>query len=781
MTRYLTPSKIALLCLVSIYAEGVIPTSSIVPILSFLVSHLFPLESGDPSHLPTTRHGSDAVAIDELNKILSAHASSVPGRSVWELFLRKIWSLDCCDALEVYFANISSVLVKTREEQVCDKENGVAPETRQMLLSRYSPLGSFVRRAQLEFTRLQFHDAVKLWESFIKYRLPTYLAWARTNTSDEITAIDANLIELGLHSRSHLAQVVYGNIEHCAEDNKGFSTKDVERLLEFQIGELQRVGGRVPDDMKAQLEHVISSGVTVPSLLHYLRFLDSWRSGDYLSSFDNLHRYFDYTMHSRDRSFYQYALLNLAILHADFGCYEEAVSAMQEAISVARESNDMNCLNFCMSWLYHFCKALPVETNDVQTAGMLGNEKEGLTLLRAKAKESELWGLLSTTFLSEAKLELQNGESLASVFENIVKASHVNVTKNLVNSMGPLLLLQSSLFARIGIPHLSWLNCEIFRECYGDKAPLEDLLKCTFRSCQLLSQSGFYDEATSCINEISPRIRRSLKANQHWLYFSNLLKLRRGLHRNDKTAAEDILSQLQAAQLPDIDLSLDLCFLKADFMSRKGDYTNALQIVDETARSFQQENLDISVQIRLLCLKARIFAETGQPLRGFSLALRAATISYRSRVLTGLWEAISVLAGVLIALQEFEAAVEVVERVMPQILECGDCELAAHSFSLLGDANMGMAGEYWKRRGEDLLMKEYITRTLEYIDCAFEYYDEIEDLKGQCEMMAKKATVMRLFGDLALANDYAAKHLDLKRMHGWKELDCDNDFLDMIL
>lgn len=177
-------------------------------------------------------------------------------------------------------------------------------------------------------------------------------------------------------------------------------------------------------------------------------------------------------MRSRDRSFYQYALLNLAILHADFGCYEEAISAMQEAISIARESHDMNCLNFCMSWLYHFCKEFPVEMKDVQNTGMLGSEREGLMLLRAKAKETEMWGLLSTTFLSEAKLELQNvrepqayvpvlaflfkltilqGEGLASAFENIVKASYVNVTKNLVNSMGPLLLLQSSLFARIGI------------------------------------------------------------------------------------------------------------------------------------------------------------------------------------------------------------------------------------------------------------------------------------------------------------------------------------------
>lgn len=197
------------------------------------------------------------------------------------------------------------------------------------------------------------------------------------------------------------------------------------------------------------------------------RFLDAWRAGDYPSSFDNLHCYFDYTMHSRDRSAYQYALLNLAILQADFGCHGEAVFAMQEAVSIARESHDVNCLNFCMSWLYHFGKAFPEQMKDVQSTGMLGNEKEGLAFLKAKSKETEMWSLLSTTLLSEAKLELQNvsisglerekqnphcyqGESLASAIENIVRASHLNVTKNHVSSMGPQLLLQTSLFSRIG-------------------------------------------------------------------------------------------------------------------------------------------------------------------------------------------------------------------------------------------------------------------------------------------------------------------------------------------
>lgn len=131
-----------------------------------------------------------------------------------------------------------------------------------------------------------------------------------------------------------------------------------------------------------------------------------------------------------------------------------------------------------MSWMYHFGKAFPDEMKDVQSTGMLGSEKEGLAFLKAKAKETEMWSLLSTSLLSEAKLELQNvcvlqrvvstppfllwfmltvqqGSSLATAFENIVKASHLNVTKNINNSMGPQLMIQASMYTRIGLWILS--------------------------------------------------------------------------------------------------------------------------------------------------------------------------------------------------------------------------------------------------------------------------------------------------------------------------------------
>ncbi|GAB1211228.1 hypothetical protein ATERTT37_000341 [Aspergillus terreus] len=690
MARYLTPAKVALLSLISIYTDGVVPNSAAIDVLSFLVSCLSSLEPETSNSSPATWERHYAVSITDLEEALSPHQSSIPGRSVWDLFLRKIWSIDSCDQLEVFFSNISYMLVKTREEQIRDRDNGLAPEIGNIRLSRCSPLGAFVRRAQLEFTRLQFHDSVKLWSAFVKYRLPTYRAWAKKNPSAEHTIVDANFSWFGTDASSALAQVAYGNIGDDPEETY-VSTKDVERLLEFQIGEMQRLGGRVSDCMKTRLQQIITSGVTLPNLVHYLRFLDAWRAGDYPSSFDNLHRYFDYTMHSRDRSSYQYALLNLAILQADFGCYGEAVSAMQEAVSIARESHDLNCLNFCMSWLYHFGKAFPEHMRDVENTGMLGNEKEGLAFLKAKAKETEMWSLLSTTLLSEAKLELQN-----------------------------------------------------------------------------LAQQGRYKEVSARMNEIPPEKLRSLKANQYWTIFSGMLKLKRQIYQDDKVAADYLLSQLESIRLPDNEISLHLSFLSVEYMIRQGNYSRALDAVEKTAQSLHHDNFDIHSQVKLLCLKARILERTGQPQRGFSLAMRAASIAHRSRLLPGLWEAICDLSSVLLSLREFEAVEQLVESIMPQVLESNDCELTARSYSLLVDANMGIAGKLSdQNRGQNAsAKKEYMNRALEYLDCAYDQYEEIEDIKGQCEMMAKKATVMHLTGDLVLANDYAAKYLDLKRLGG---------------
>lgn len=113
-------------------------------------------------------------------------------------------------------------------------------------------------------------------------------------------------------------------------------------------------------------------------------------------------------MHSRDKTFYQYALLNLALLQADFGCYTEAITAMQETIATARENKDDPCLNYSLSWLYQFGKGHPDEIGQIRKGGVLGTENETLAFLKTRAKSKDMWTLMSACFLSESRLRVTN-------------------------------------------------------------------------------------------------------------------------------------------------------------------------------------------------------------------------------------------------------------------------------------------------------------------------------------------------------------------------------------
>lgn len=524
-------------------------------------------------------------------------------------------------------------------------------------------------------------------------------------------------------------------------------------------------------------------------------FLDAWRAGDYPTSFDNLHRFFDYTMQNRDRLFYQYALLNLAVLQADFGCYHEAVAAMQETVTTARENKDMGCLNFSLSWLYHFGKTHPDVLSQVSknNTSMLGVDRSGLAFLRAKAKESGMWSLLSSSLLSEAKMGLSNGESVASAFENILRSSHLTITKNLLPSIGCQFLLQSSLWSRLGVSHLACSYTELFLRVHSRFAPFDDVLKFTCRLAYLLTQKGKYDLAMEKIESLDSNSLKTLKANQYFLRFKGILKLKRDLHHNNLDGADQLLSQLLQGKSGDSDLRFELNILHVDAMMRRQDHNAALEKIEQLFKEIKDAEEDVYYRVKLMTMKAQLYDRCGRPQKGFSVAVRAASIAWRARLMPALWYAMGAIANILTSLDEFEASSQILGSVIPRALEFEDCVLSAQLYSLLVDTEMGMAGKCHqainniaatittrRRRNSQSSPErkpgkskvennykskqmEHFTKALEYLERAFTEYSSIEDIEGQCEMMAKKGMVLRLLGEEGLALDCAAKYLDLRR------------------
>ena len=769
--RFLTPAKVGQLILIEIYTEAVVPHSSRIPIISFLLTNLLPSASNSDHNESLSQQPDEAnTDLKSFESLLTAHASvsNFREKTLWDYFLKKLWDIDSSDSLHAFFMKLSNLLVKSHDDLKNDSSMGIPPPSEDMiLLSRTSPLGSFIRRSQLEYEGMKFSDSLKLWKSLLRWRSESRNTWSKLSgnigkwAGDRV--LDENDKKFGRDSTRKLELIIYGSFEEEDSPGEFVSTDDVEKLLEFQVDKMQHYGSRMSRELKEKFRSFLDQSILVPSLSHYLIFLDSWRAGDYTTSFDSLHRYFDYTMQNRDRLFYQYALMNLAILQADFSCFNEAVASMLETVSTARENRDIVCLNFALNWIYHFGKTHPTVLADLDSTNMLGTEREGLSFLQIKAKETGMWNLWCSSLLSDAKLGMINGESVGTAFENITKSSHIAVEKNLKCMTGPLMAMRSSLWERLGVAHLSRQYCEAFMQCHMlTDSSFDDTLRCTGRIAHFLVNQGQYKLALEMLDQFEFKTDLSWKSNQYWLKCQGIFQLKRYLAQNKLDNAFILLSQLlqNNGEDADAELSFEITALHIDYLMRRTDYSRALMVIEESSKLMWEHGYDVNLRVQLLLLKASIYDKAGRPQKGFSIAIRAANIAWRSLLLPALWAAMGAIANILTSLHEFQASTQILKSIFPRVLECDNSELSAQLYSFLADAYLGLAGQT-----KPLERRQNLLNGLKFIKRAGNEYSNLEDIKKQSEMSIKAATILRLLGETTLAREYTEKCMKLKQLN----------------
>ena len=200
--------------------------------------------------------------------------------------------------------------------------------------------------------------------------------------------------------------------------------------------------------------------------------------------------------------------------------------------------------------------------------------------------------------------------------------------------------------------------------------------------------------------------------------------------------------------------------LHIDCMTRRGDYPAAFEKIEKLLSALKDDKKDVVLRIKLLLLKASLFDKCGRTQRGFTTAMRAASISWGARLMPALWQSIGALSNILVSMGEFEAASQLLTAVIPRCLECEAFGITAQLYSYLVDANMGLAGKMEPKSPKRM---EYMTRAASAVQKAFDHYSSIEDVNQQCGMRAKKAMIMRLSGVMVLAADYAATYVTLRK------------------
>lgn len=231
--RYLTASKVSLLVLVNLYCRSGIPSPATVPVLSFILSHSFPSAPPAARAPRSANHQDASFSIRAFEDVLQRHASDIPGRTLLDVFLKHMWEMNSFDALFDLFDRLGGLLARAREDATQDEPSG------RIYLSQTSPLGALVRRARVEFVRLQFDDAVKLWSAFIAFRAPT-AQWTKRLAGLASFGVDIVAADMGLEPSDSLYEVAYGRLPEEEDGGHHLSVDDLERLLDVQLDRLQR-------------------------------------------------------------------------------------------------------------------------------------------------------------------------------------------------------------------------------------------------------------------------------------------------------------------------------------------------------------------------------------------------------------------------------------------------------------------------------------------------------------------------------------------------------------
>jgi anaphase-promoting complex subunit 5 len=122
------------------------------------------------------------------------------------------------------------------------------------------------------------------------------------------------------------------------------------------------------------------------------------------------------------------------------------------------------------------------------------------------------------------------GDSVARAFEYMYQSSHLNIKENICN-YGSQMLLQSTLYSRLGMPHMADVHCELLLDCYSQSCPVDERIRAIGRRALILSQSGRYDDAIATLDSIDFAVHRSLKFHQYLVLCTGVIKLKQAIRR----------------------------------------------------------------------------------------------------------------------------------------------------------------------------------------------------------------------------------------------------------
>ena len=157
---------------------------------------------------------------------------------------------------------------------------------------------------------------------------------------------------------------------------------------------------------------------------------------------------------------------------------------------------------------------------------------------------------------------------------------------------------------------------------------------------------------------------------------------------SDFRTSKNLLSTLKPSFSPSTPpLDPELSFLQheiyIEYLIATSQYPLAFSTLTALSKVLKDDGADLFQRVSVLLMQADLWRRVGKPERGFSVALRAASVSFRARFAPGVWGAVGALGAVLNALGECKGARRIVEGVLPSV-----CLFVPTPLEMVEDANV---------------------------------------------------------------------------------------------
>lgn len=667
VVKFLTPYKVALVAVILLYCDGVIPDESKMKIMCHLVGFIDPQQHDNMENESIVLLDGDLA---QLHSIMGSLESKISGVSLFDLLLDFLFEMTSLDSLHTFMSRIDEYLIHgDGKHDSQDEQKVLSAEAKSIsLLKQSSLLGSYCKRCYLAFEGLSFDAVLHLWQYLEMFRAPYEASWnlRRSVVKSLKGDIKLNIMLPENDQDSDDDASFLKSLVPQAPLTRCIAGENLEALLEFQIGVFERYGGTLPEEIRHVLNSMVSTNKPLPTSAHYVQYLDAFRDKDYEAAFDHLHRFYDYTMNSRGRTHYQYALFTLATLQAEFSFYTEAMRAVEEAITVARENKDNNCLNYILSWLYSFLQSHP----DCTPPESLSSQEQISQFLRIKSKETS-YSLYSLSYQSEVEQLMAQGGSLTQAFEALTKSTYINAVSNSSFAAGNVALVASGLWTRLGNSTLAKLALDMYSHFPDRQLNALLTIEIGVRKAKLFFQEGNLPECFKLLGSLKSTAHGSQWHQQIWYPKFLILHLHHKLNEERLEESRFILEKLSGIAASDTEVNREIEYYKFLLELKSGNVSIAMDGLWSLLESSKYSSItasDVMYQVRLMLFYAKILIEyTDKSTRALSLVLKLINMTEEASLATYEYESVVMLACISNSQNEPGDALSMVDAIMPRV------------------------------------------------------------------------------------------------------------------